>query len=186
MVSLAALWMPIVAAAVLVFLLSWILHMLFRYHGTEFRPLPREAETLAALRAAGLTPGVYHFPHCKTPQEMKSPEVMERFRTGPVGQLTVWPSGPPAMGKYLALWFVNCLLIGLFTAYLAGRTLPAGTDYLHVFRVAGATAFMAYGLGNFVNSIWKGQPWSATAKEIFDGLLYALVTAGAFGWLWPR
>ena len=90
------------------------------------------------------------------------------------------------MGKYLALWFVNCLLIGLFTAYLTGRTVAAGTDYLHVFRVAGATSFMAYGVGNFVNSIWKGQPWSATAKEIFDGLLYALVTAGAFGWLWPR
>jgi len=45
---------------------------------------------------------------------------------------------------------------------------------------------MAYGVGNFANSIWKGQPWGATAKEIFDGLLYALGTGGAFGWLWPR
>jgi hypothetical protein len=28
--------------------------------------------------------------------------------------------------------------------------------------------------------------WSATLKNMFDGLLYALVTAGTFGWLWPR
>ena len=69
-----------------------------------------------------------------------------------------------AAGLYLALWFVNCLLIGVFVAYLAGRTLAPGTDYLQVFRVAGTTAFMAYGVGQFVNSIWKGQSWSATAN----------------------
>ena len=45
---------------------------------------------------------------------------------------------------------------------------------------------MAYGVGPLVDSIWKGQPWSATLKSVFDGLLYALVTAGVFGWLWPR
>jgi len=186
MTPLLALWMPIVVAAVLVFLLSFLLHMVLRYHNSDYRPLPKEAEVMAALRAAGLTPGAYTFPHCASHKEMGSPEHMEKMRTGPVGLMTVLPSGPPAMGKYLALWFVNCLLIGFFVAYLAGHTLPPGTDYLRVFRVAGATAFMAYGVGQFVNSIWKGQPWSATAKEIFDGLLYALVTGGAFGWLWPR
>jgi len=186
MVPILALWMPIVVAAVLVFVLSFVLHMLLRYHASDFRPLPREDETLSALRRAGLTPGLYHFPHCATPKEMKSPAMVEKMKAGPVGMVTILPSGPPAMGKYLALWFVHCLLIGIFVAYLAGRTLASGTEYLQVFRVAGATAFMAYGLGNFVNSVWKGQPWSATAKEIFDGLLYALVTGGAFGWLWPR
>jgi hypothetical protein len=45
---------------------------------------------------------------------------------------------------------------------------------------------MAYGLGNLSNSIWKGQPWSMTIKEVIDGLVYALLTAGTFGWLWPR
>jgi hypothetical protein len=186
MAPLLTLWMPIVVAAVLVFLLSWILHMVFRHHASDFRPLPREAETLAALRGAALTPGLYHFPYCPSPRDMGSPEMRERFRTGPVGQLVVWPSGPPAMGRYLALWFLYCLLVGVFVAYLAGHTLAAGTPYLAVFRVTGATAFMAYGLASFVLSIWRGYPWSATFKEVFDGLLYSLVTAGAFGWLWPR
>ncbi|KAB2968929.1 MAG: hypothetical protein F9K18_02075 [Thermoanaerobaculia bacterium] len=186
MTPLLALWMPIAVAAVLVFLLSWFLHAVLKYHASDFRPLPKEDETLAALRAAGLTPGLYHFPHCPSMKEMQSPAMIEKMRTGPVGMATIFPSGPPAMGRYLALWFVHCLLIGLFVAYLSSRTLAPGTDYLQVFRVAGTAAFMAYGLSQFVNSIWKGQPWGATAKEIFDGLLYGLVTGGAFGWLWPR
>jgi hypothetical protein len=37
-----------------------------------------------------------------------------------------------------------------------------------------------------VNGIWKGLPWSMVLKEAFDGLIYALLAAGSFGWLWPR
>ena len=47
-------------------------------------------------------------------------------------------------------------------------------------------AFLAYGLGPLVNGVWKGQPWSMALKEAFDGLVYSLLTAGTFGWLWPR
>ena len=62
----------------------------------------------------------------------------------------------------------------------------SGTNYLLVFRMVGATAFMAYGVGQIVNSVWKGQPWSMTIKDLFDGLIYSLLTAGTFGWLWPH
>jgi hypothetical protein len=50
----------------------------------------------------------------------------------------------------------------------------------------GTAAFLAYGLANLSNSIWKGQTWSMTIKEVIDGLVFALLTAGTFGWLWPR
>jgi hypothetical protein len=30
------------------------------------------------------------------------------------------------------------------------------------------------------------MPWSIVLKESFDGLIYSLLTAGTFGWLWPR
>jgi len=73
-----------------------------------------------------------------------------------------------------------------FVAYIAGRTVAPGAHYPAVFRVAGSVAFMTYGLGPLVNGIWKGQPWSMVFKEAFDGLIYALLTAGTFGWLWPR
>jgi hypothetical protein len=100
--------------------------------------------------------------------------------------LTLFPSGPPAMPKFLGMWFAYCLVIGFFVAYLTGRTVAPGANYLGVFRVAGTAAFLAYGLGNLSNGIWKGQPWGVTLKEVIDGLVYALLTAGTFGWLWPR
>ena len=81
---------------------------------------------------------------------------------------------------------VFCLLIGFFVAYLTAHTVPSGANYLVVFRVVGTAAFLAYGLGNLSNGIWKGQPWSVTVKEVIDGLVYGLLTAGTFGWLWPR
>jgi hypothetical protein len=186
MVPIAALWLPIVLSAVIVFVASSIFHMLLPIHKSDYRKLPEEDRVLDALRAAGVTPGrVYSFPHC-THKEMKSPEVAEKFKRGPVGLLTVIPSGPPAMGKYLGQWFLYCVFIGIFVAYLTGRTLGPGTHYLIVFRVAGTTAFLGYAVAQIQDSIWKGQSWSVTFKHVFDGLIYGLLTAGTFGWLWPR
>jgi hypothetical protein len=185
MVPLTALWLPILLSAVIVFVASSITHMLLTYHQSDYQKLPDEDKLRAALRAANLKPGLYIFPHC-THKEMRSAATMEKLKQGPVGMLTVRPNGPPAMGKFLGQWFFYCLLIGFFVAYLTGRTLAPGTHYLAVFRVAGTAAFLAYGLGNLSNGIWKGQPWSMTIKESFDGLLYGLLTAGTFGWLWPH
>jgi hypothetical protein len=117
---------------------------------------------------------------------MKSPATMEKYKQGPVGFMTILPSGPPVMPKFLGQWFGYCLLVGFFVAYLTAHTVMAGANYLIVFRVVGTAAFLAYGLGNVSNSIWKGQTWSMTMKEAIDGLVYALLTAGTFGWLWPR
>ena len=49
-----------------------------------------------------------------------------------------------------------------------------------------AVAFLGYAVPPIVDSIWKSQRWSVTGKFIFDGVLYALVTAGSFAWLWPE
>ena len=185
MVSLTALWLPIVLSAVVVFVASSIMHMLLPYHRSDYRQLPDEDKLLAVLRGAGLKQGLYHFPYC-THKDMKSPAAMEKFKQGPVGMLTLLPSGPPAMPKFLGMWFAYCLIIGFFVAYLTGRTVEPGAQYLAVFRVAGTAAFLAYSLGNLSNGIWKGQPWGVTLKEAMDGLVYGLLTAGTFGWLWPR
>jgi len=185
MVHLSALWLPIVLSAVIVFIASSILHMLLPYHKGDYQQLPEEDKVLTALRAAGLKRGLYVFPYC-THKDMKSPAVQEKYKQGPVGMMTILPVGPPVLPKYLIQWFVYCLVIGFFAAYLTGHTLAQGAHYLAVFRVAGTAAFLAYGLGNLSNSIWKGQMWSMTIKEVVDGLVYGLLTAGTFGWLWPR
>lgn len=185
MVPLTALWLPIVLSAVIVFVASSIMHMMLPYHKSDYRQLPNEDKLLATLRGAGLARGMYHFPFC-THKEMNSPAMQEKFKQGPVGHITIFPSGPVKMGKFLGMWFVYCLIIGFFVAYLTGRTVAHGTDYLAVFRVAGTAGFMAYGLGTLSNGIWKGQPWGMVLKEAFDGLIFGLLTAGTFGWLWPR
>ena len=185
MVPLSTLWIPIVLSAVIVFVASSILHMLIPYHRGDYRRLPDEDKVRAALRAAGLKRGLYIFPF-GTHQDMKSPAMVEKYNQGPVGMITVFENGAPAMPKFLGQWFVFCLIVSFFVAYLTGHTVAPGLSYLQVFRVAGTAGFLAYGLGRLSDGIWRGQPWSVVLKEVFDGLIYGLLTAGTFGWLWPR
>jgi hypothetical protein len=185
MVPLSALWLPIILSAIIVFIASSIMHMVLPYHRSDYNQLPDEDKVLASLRAAGLKRGLYMFPF-STHKDMKSPATIEKFTQGPVGILTIFPSGPVAMPKFLGMWFAYCLVIGFFVAYLTGRTVAPGAPYLAVFRVAGTAAFLTHGLGHLSNGIWRGQPWPMTLKEVFDGLVYALLTAGTFAWLWPH
>jgi hypothetical protein len=184
-VSLVALWLPILLSAVIVFIASSIVHMVLPWHRKDFARLPNEEEVLAALRKAGVGRGDYVFPCAESMKTMRSPEMHEKFKAGPVGFMTVRPSGTPAMGKNLSMWFVYCILVGIFAAYLAGRTLTPGTEYRPVFRVAGTAAFLGYAVSQWQESIWKGVAWGTTFRFTVDGLLYGLLTGGVFGWLWP-
>ena len=112
--------------------------------------------------------------------------MLEKFKKGPVAAMTVMPSGTPTMGGQLVQWFFYCVLVSICAAYIAGRALEPGAHYLSAFRFAGATAFFAYSLGLWQDSIWYKKSWSTTLKNTFDGLIYGLLTGGTFGWLWPN
>lgn len=185
MVPLSALWLPIVVAAVLVFVVSSIIHMFLTYHRSDVKAVPNEAAVAEALRRFEIPPGDYVMPHAASPADMKSAEYREKLAQGPVLSMTVMPKGPVTMGASLTQWFVYCLIVGLFAAYVAGRALGPGADYLQVFRFAGATAFAGYGLALLQNSIWWRRGWGATARAVFDALIYAGLTGGTLGWLWP-
>ncbi|MEW6073326.1 MAG: hypothetical protein AB1726_12140 [Planctomycetota bacterium] len=185
MVSLTALWLPILLSAVFVFIASSVIHMVTPMHKGDMKKLPGEDAVLAALRAAGARPGQYMLPGCPSMKEMGSEAMKAKYEQGPVGFLSVIPNGPPAIGKNLIQWFVYCLVIGVFVAYVTGVALAPGADYLRVFRIAGNAAVLGYALGAVDDSIWKGTPWATTAKFVLDGIVYGLVTAGTFGWLWP-
>jgi hypothetical protein len=186
MVELTALWMPIVGSAVIVFVASSVIHMALPYHKSDYQKLSNEEKVMDAIRAAGVAPGSYHFPRCESHKDMKNPEYVAKLNKGPIGLLTVMPSGQPNMGKYLGAWFAYCLVVSVFVAYLTGRTLAAGTPYLAVFRVAGTAGFLSYGIAHAHASIWEGRAWSTTFKFFFDGLVFGCLTAGMFGWLWPK
>jgi len=185
MVSLASLWLPVVLSAVFVFVLSSVIHMLLGYHRSDVAGVPQETQVMDALRPFNIPPGDYAMPHAGSPAGMKSPEFQEKFAKGPVAIITIVPPGPVTMGKQLVQWFVYCLVVSIFAAYVTSRAVDPGEPYLAVFRFAGVMAFACYGIALLQNSIWWSRKWSATLKSVFDALLYALVTAGTFGWLWP-
>ena len=83
------------------------------------------------------------------------------------------------MQRNLTQWFVFLVVVGIFVAYIASRTMPFGTPYRHVFQIVGATAFIAYSLALCELSIWYGRSWNLTLKSCLDGLIYGLLTAGA-------
>lgn len=185
MTSLSILWLPIILSAVGVFIASSVIHMVFRYHQNDYRRVSSEDQLIEDLRRANLSPGEYAVPHARNPKDMADPAYVEKVTRGPVALLTVVPSGRLSMTKPLVLWFLLSLIVSLTAGYVAERALGPGADYLEVFRFVGTTAFSAYVFGLWQQSIWFGRPWSTTIKASFDGAVYALLTAGVFGWLWP-
>lgn len=186
MVSIPQLWLPILLSSVFVFLISWLIHMLPLWHKNDYPKMPNEDQVRDAIRPLAIPPGEYIVPRASSSKDMCKPEFIEKLKQGPVLMLTVWPNQPFSMGKSLVLWFIYCVIVGIFSAYIAGRALTPGTEYLSVFRFAGATAFFCYAVALWQNSIWYKRSLSVTFKLTFDGLIYALFTAGTFGWLWPR
>ncbi len=179
MVPIASLWQPVVLSAVIVFVASALIHMVLPYHRTDFGKLPAENDVLDALRKFNLPPGDYMVPRPAGPDDMKSAEFKDKLVKGPVMVMTVMKNGPMNMGSNLIQWFIYCLIVSGIAAYVAGRALGP-------LRFAGCTAFVAYSVGLWQNSIWYKQKWSTTIKNTFDGLIYGMLVGGTFGWLWPR
>lgn len=188
MVSLTALVLPLLVSAVVVFIASFLIHMVLGYHKSDLRKLPDQQEdaVLEAVRRLNLAPGDYGVPHPGSPERMKDPAFIAKMKKGPLVLMTVAPGAAPAMGTNLMQWFVLILVVNLFAAYIASRAVAPGMEYLMVFRFVGTAAFMGYSLATVNESIWYRRSWARTLKSVFDGLVYALLTAGVFGWLWPR
>jgi len=186
MVGVLSLLLPILLSAIVVFIASSVIHMASPWHKSDYPAMPRQDEVMAALRPFGTPPGDYMVPRAASMEEMKSPEFAAKMAEGPSLIVTVVPSGPFSMTRNLTMWFAYVLVVGIFAAYIAGRALPAGAAYLEVFRFAGATAFIGYTAALWQMSIWYRRSWGTTVKATMDGLIYALLTAGIFGWLWPQ
>jgi hypothetical protein len=186
MTGLTALWLPILLSAVLVFVVSSIIHTVLPWHKGDYRTMPDQDKVQEALRPFAIPPGDYMIPRPATRQDMRAPEFLEKAKKGPVMVVTVMPNGMMGMGKSLAGWFVYAVVVGMFAAFVAGSALPPGAAYAQVFHFASITAFVGYSVALWQMSIWYRRAWSTTVKATIDGLIYALLTAGVFGWLWPR
>jgi hypothetical protein len=186
MVSLALLWLPILLSSVVVFVVSSIIHMASPWHKGDYLRIPREDEVMAALRPLAIPPGGYMVPRPSSREDMRSPAFIERMKAGPVMMLQVMPNGPSPIAGNLINWLLYTAVVGVFAAYITSRAVGVGASNLTVFRFVGATAFMGYSLALWQMSIWYRRGWMLTIKSTIDGVIYACLTAGIFGWLWPR
>lgn len=186
MVPWSALLLPAVLAAALVFIASSLIHMVIRWHKSEYRTFPNEDEVRAAINRSSPTPGKYVLPFCQDGKEMATPEMQRKYNEGPNVVMYVRENGPVQLGPFLGKWFVYSLVVSMLAAYLARATVAPGAEYLQVFQVTGAAAWLAYAWAIPSDSIWMGKRWSSTFVYMIDGLIYAALTAGAFAWLWPE
>jgi hypothetical protein len=185
MVSIVSLALPILIAAVLVFFASFLLHMLLPFHRADYRPLPAEDASMDALRSLAIPPGDYMVPCAGTPDAMKNPAFREKFARGPVVMMTVMKPGELSMGGSLVKWFIYCVVVGIFTAYVTSRAVGPSGSFNEVLRFAGVTSFTGYSLALWQNTIWYKRQWTTTLRYMVDGLIYSLLTGLAFAWMWP-
>ncbi|MBL1218914.1 MAG: hypothetical protein D8M59_15650 [Planctomycetes bacterium] len=179
------LWLPIILSAVFIFIVSSIMHMALPFHKNDMGKMDGEDGVLESMRANGVKPGAYMFPCPANMKDCGSPEMVEKRKQGPVGFLTVVSADSFNMGKSLMQWFIFILIACFVIAYASWHSLGGPAEYITVFRITGAIGVLAFALGVMNDSIWRGQAWSVTFKFMIDGVVYALVAAGTFGWLWP-
>jgi hypothetical protein len=184
-VSLPDLWLPILLAAVLAHFAGFLMWMVLPHHRGDWRRLPNEDALAEALRAQGAGAGQYNFPHCDKPEDMKDPAWLAKMERGPTGFLILGRPHKPSVGPSLVQYMLYTLAVSLCTAYVASRTVSPGAEYLQVFRVTGTVATLAYAGALPVLAIWFSRTWGSIAREMLDGLVFGLLTAGVFGWLWP-
>lgn len=183
---ITTLWQPILLSAVLVFVASSVIWMATPIHKNDFKGAgDKEDGLLSAVKSAGLAPGVYFIPFCQG-KGAEGEKAAAKIKSGPWAQLIVLPEWP-SMGKTLGFWFAHLVIVSAFVAYVVYHANLGPTPrYLDVFRMAGSAAFLAYAGYAAPMCIWHAIPWRQLPGRVFDGIVYALLTAGCFGWLMPH
>ena|SRR5947207_4627468 len=183
MVTLSALWLPILVSAIFVFIAANILWMALPFwHRKDYGRLSNQDAIVGAL--ADVKSGQYVAPMLDW--KSATPDERAAVQRGPMAMLVVRNPNAFSFGKSLTLYFLYTIVISILVAYLTGRTVPPGAPYLRVFRVAGAAAVLAYSFRSVPDAIWYGRPWSVVIKEVIDGVIFGMLIGGTFGWLWPR
>ena len=183
--ALLSLWLPILLSAVVVFVISSLIHMVFKWHASDYNPLANEDAVRDAIRAGNPAPGRYVMPHCKDMKDMAGPEMTKKYQEGPVMHFTILPKGVPGMGKYLGQWFLWSLVIAAVVGWLTAKAYGLGAPAQGAAKFAAVLTFIAHGFGTVTESIWVGRPWGSSARYLLDSALYALGTWAVFLWLWP-
>ena len=186
MTSLSALWLPILLSSVIVFFVSSVIHMFSPWHKTDFTKLANEDAVMDALRPLVTGPGDYMVPRPASMAEAKSAEFRAKVERGPRVIMTVTPGGPMSMSREMILWFVYLIVVNILTAYVAAHALAPGALWHPIIRFTGLVSFIAYASALWQLSIWYRRSWGITFKATVDSLIYGVLTALTFAYLWPH
>src|SRR3989442_12827546 len=160
MTALSALWLPILVSAVAVFVVSSIIHMTPLWHKTDYPRFTNEDRVLDALRPMGIPPGDYMMPRPASSAEMRSPEFKEKMKRGPAVMMTMFPPWTGSMASNLSQWFVYCIIVSVFAAYIAGSAVPPGGAAIGVVcRYGGGAGFAGSAL-----ALWQMFIWYALSR----------------------
>lgn len=184
MTPITSLVLPILAAAVAVFVLSSLLQMM-PWHKRDFGNVPDDDTFLNAIRQMNIPPGDYCVPSPRLASGEKNPQFVEKWAAGPGVTMTVIPPSD-SMIRYLAQWLAFTLLVATLSGWIAGMIVPPGGDQHAAFHFAAIITFLSYSLGAWPLSIWYHRKWSTALKGTFDAFLYCLATGFVFSVLWPK
>ena len=183
MTILLSLWLPILLSAVVVFVISSLVHMVFKWHASNYQGFANEDAVRDVLRAGRPLPGKnYIVPYCADMKDMATEAMKKKYAEGPTAVIVFGPTGQPNMVKHLGLWFVLCVVVSALAAFLTAKAYGLGVPAQGAAKMAGAIAFIAYGIGCIPESIWMYRSWKSTATYLLDAALYALGTAAVFYW----
>jgi len=180
------LWLPILLSAVVVFVISSLIHMVFKWHASDYQGFANEDAVRDAIRTGNPSPGTYVVPYCKEMKDMGSDAMKRKYAEGPVGHMTIGPSGPPNMGKCLGLWFLWSLIIAIAAAFIVTQLMGLAPGRARAAtKLFGAVIFVAHGFGTVTESIWMMRSWRSSVKYLLDAALYAFGSAAVFYSFWP-
>ncbi len=185
MSAIALLWMPILVTAVLIFIASTMIHMVFKWHNADYQKLTNEDDVRAVVHASSAEPGQYMIPYCVDMKEMGGEVMMKKFNDGPVAFLTVRKNGTPAMGSTLFQWFIFTIVIASFAGWIAMSVFSGKADARAAGQMVGLISFLAYGAGSVPLGIWLGKSWGSVAKDLLDAVIYGVISWLVFAWCWP-
>ncbi|MBL8830212.1 MAG: hypothetical protein JNM18_24760 [Planctomycetaceae bacterium] len=179
---LLSLWLPIVLSGVALFFASFLSWMVLQLHKQDWLKMPDEDAFIQAVRDGRLVRGQsYMFPTAGSPEEMKSPALQEKMKTGPCGVITVFDGHN--MGRNLGLTLVAFLVSSFCLAYLGTIALKPGEDFLTVFRF-----FATAGLLTFLTAIVQHSIWfqNRIVGHVIESIGYALIVGLIFAQFWPQ
>ena len=185
-VTLLQLWLPIILGGLFSWIASAIIHTVIKYHNADYKKLSNEDQVAAAFRQSQPKPGLYHMPHCIDMKEMQNESMQEKLKSGPIAMISVFENGLPKMGKLLIQQILFFIVACIMIAYIATLTLNSSSDFMSIFRILMIVGFLTFGYGIIPHSIWLGQPWANCIRYLFDALIYAVIIAATFAWLWPQ